>query len=330
MLSDFQKSEFLKYHNLGYKDSEICSRIGATYGQVNWYRRCVLQLSANIGRKTQLQEQKIWNLFQQGISLDNISKRTGINKWSVVKFLRTKGIKNCRRAHTFQPKLGPREKSIILGIMLGDGSMYKDTANNVRIQIRHCKQQKLYCDYIYHTLKHLRPTIKNIAIKGCTINNKEVLPSIQTEVRLSLGKVLLPMYEEFYSTGKKVIPWSLMKHYTAESLAFHFMDDGSKTEQNGKINGFILSTNGFTWEEAQLFTKFLLGRFNLECSVNKCQNKPIIRIHYSSVNRFINLVKPFILSSFNYKICPSKTPLNGEIPVMENPVLNPQEIEENA
>ena len=35
--------------------------------------------------------------------------------------------------------------------------------------------------------------------------------------------------------------------------------------------------------------------------------------------------------SMNYK-CGSrrKTPLNGETPEMDNPVLNPQEIEENA
>lgn len=37
------------------------------------------------------------------------------------------------------------------------------------------------------------------------------------------------LYEAFYKNKKKVIPFELLDNFTAKSLAFMYMDDGSKT-----------------------------------------------------------------------------------------------------
>lgn len=34
---------------------------------------------------------------------------------------------------------------------------------------------------------------------------------------------------------------------------------------------------------------------------------PILKIRKNSVNTFINIVKPYIIDSLKYKICPNKT-----------------------
>lgn len=48
----------------------------------------------------------------------------------------------------------------------------------------------------------------------------------------------------FYKNNKKVIPFELFNYFTEVSLAFMFMDDGTKTH-----NSYSIATNCFTTEE---------------------------------------------------------------------------------
>ena len=52
------------------------------------------------------------------------------------------------------------------------------------------------------------------------------------------------LYEAFYKEGRKHIPIELLSKFTAKSLAFLFMDDGSKTAK-----GYCIHTNSFEEEE---------------------------------------------------------------------------------
>lgn len=54
-------------------------------------------------------------------------------------------------------------------------------------------------------------------------------------------------------------------------------------------------------------------------------------IKSKSAQLFENLITPYIQDCCKYKLhSRCKTPLNGETPKMDNPVLNPLEIKENA
>ena len=93
------------------------------------------------------------------------------------------------------------------------------------------------------------------------------------------------------------------------------MDDGSKCiDRKGRINGFIISTQCFTFEDVTKFSYFLLGRFGIQSSVIKQRSGHIIRINSKSVNRFITIVRPYITTDLLYKISSSKTPLNRKTP----------------
>ena len=61
-------------------------------------------------------------------------------------------------------------------------------------------------------------------------------------------------------------------------------------------------------------------------------NNHTIRLLKKDAKRFYNLIFPYIHTDCLYKLGPDapKTPLNRETPEKDNPVLNPQEIEEKA
>ena len=75
------------------------------------------------------------------------------------------------------------------------------------------------------------------------------------------------------------------------------MDDGYKS-----VNGFYLCTESYTVDDHQILISTLENKFNLECSIHKTTNGNRLYILGSSRNRLIELIKPYLLGHFNYKI----------------------------
>jgi hypothetical protein len=81
------------------------------------------------------------------------------------------------------------------------------------------------------------------------------------------------------------------------------MDDGSADR-----SGFIFYTNNFKLSEVENLVKVLKQKLNLNCTIqsriSKILNKPqyLIYIRSNSVNTFLDLVKPFIIPSMEYKL----------------------------
>lgn len=104
--------------------------------------------------------------------------------------------------------------------------------------------------------------------------------------------------ELFYnSDGIKIIPSNLEDLLTARGLAYWYMDDGYKT-----VKGLYLSTESFTIEENNFLVEILQNKFGLACSVHKHTNGHRIYIPSTSKDKFVELVKPYVLPIFYYKL----------------------------
>ena len=75
------------------------------------------------------------------------------------------------------------------------------------------------------------------------------------------------------------------------------MDDGYKAG-----NGFYICTESYSYEDHQLLISVLKNKFKLECSIHKTTNGNRLYILSSSRNRLIELIKPYLLDHFSYKI----------------------------
>lgn len=314
-ITDTIKDTIIQMYNRGSLDSEISQAVNLPSSSIYLFRK-KNNMPSNYGRVPDKNKEKIMNLVKMELSMKNISKRTNIGLSSLREFFRRNRLLDLRKHRDKKKyKVGNREKSILCGILLGDGTIYKYNEDYFKFTVRHGPKQKLYSEYIYNQLRHLPTRIKSIKIKDSTINGKPVNSQIQSEVTIIKCSFLKDLYNNFYINHKKVIPLEfIVKYYNAEALSFHFMDDGSKCcDSTGKINGFILSTNSFTKEEIENFSLFLLGRFSLYSSVVNSNGKYVLRIKSKSVSRFINLIKPYIIDSLKYKISSFKTPLNREL-----------------
>ena len=187
--------------------------------------------------------------------------------------------------------LTEEQKSILIGCLLGDGTMRKKT--NAYLEINHCYQQKTLVDWIFSKFRNLVIT-KPKWRKG---NGKREAYRFATR---SLP-VLTPFYDKFFYKGRKVIPNKL--NLNSLSLAVWFMDDGSKSRSS-----IYLNTQQFTKIEQLRLIDFLKKKFGFESSLNKDKKYFRIRIRTKSVKKFISLIEPFVLKEFKYKFPSVMTP----------------------
>ena len=187
--------------------------------------------------------------------------------------------------------LTEEQKSILIGTLLGDGTMRKK--KNAHLEINHSYTQKVLVDWIFSKFRTLVTTPPKWR-KG---NGNRQAYRFATQKLPSLT----PFYNLFYRSGKKIIPTNL--RLDPLSLAVWFMDDGSKSRSSVYLN-----TQQFTKNEQLKLINLLKDQFGIESTLNKDKIYYRIRIRTQSVKRFIELVKEFVLEEFKYKFPSVMTP----------------------
>lgn len=179
--------------------------------------------------------------------------------------------------------LTEKEKQIIVGCLLGDGTMRKKT--NSLIEINHSFKQKSLVDNLYFVFKkYVSTPPKARKGRGVRIAYRFTTRSLP---------IFNPFYNQFFRSGTKKIPIDLK--LTPVVLAYWFMDDGSRS-----YNAIYLNTQQFGLNDQRV----LLGklkRVGIKASLNKDKNYQRIRISVSSVRLFRKLVEPQVLPDFYYK-----------------------------
>ena len=180
------------------------------------------------------------------------------------------------------------QKSIIIGSILGDGSLRKAQGrHNALLEVNHSFSSKEYVDWKYQHLKNLVITLP----KKRKNNGKRIAYRFTTR---SLPEIT-QFYEKFYQDGKKIIFRNIV--LGPLTMAVWFMDDGSKT-----YNALYLNTQQFDLDSQHELINQLFNQWNIEATLNKDKIYHRIRIRTGSTPRFKKIVKPFMLSMFYYKL----------------------------
>jgi LAGLIDADG DNA endonuclease family len=190
--------------------------------------------------------------------------------------------------------LSPELKQILIGNILGDLCLQKQTPNsNVRLLFEQGSINQKYLLHLYLLFKNYcgtKPKITNRKLDSRTgkINS-----------RIKFSTFALPCFNEFYDlfylNGKKMIPLNIEELLTPRSLAYWAMDDGSKI-----IYGFYLHTPSYSIEEIEILINALYNKFDITSSLQKSEN--IIYIKAKSMGRFKELVTPHFHKSMLYKL----------------------------
>lgn len=75
------------------------------------------------------------------------------------------------------------------------------------------------------------------------------------------------------------------------------MDDGYKS-----TTGFYISTESYSLDDNLFLARVLLNKFDLQATAHKTTNGYRLYIPSKSISRFTELVEPYILAHFKYKL----------------------------
>ena len=182
--------------------------------------------------------------------------------------------------------------------MLGDLFAEKINKNsNTRLQFKQSIKNKVYIDHLYSLFKQYCNSEPKITSSIEKRPGKKEL-----NVSIKFWTLSLPCFNKFRclfynGDGKKFISSNLEKYLTAKSLAYWFMVDGYKS-----INGFYFCIEFYTLEDNYKLSEILKNKFNLECGNHKHTNGHRLYVFSSSKERLLELIKPYIIDHFYYKI----------------------------
>lgn len=190
-------------------------------------------------------------------------------------------------------------KQILVGLILGDLWLNKDKKlknGNTSLHFEQGLVHKEYAFYLYFLFKDFCPSEPKISSGKADARTGKVYSRVRFQT-YSLP-CFNEYYELFYPTEKKLIPSTIDQLLTARGLSYWVADDGSKQGP-----GFYLNTQSFSLKEVELLIQVLNSKFDLNCSAN-LQGKEQYRIYIKSdsMNKFKNLVTPYLHKSMLYKL----------------------------
>lgn len=288
---------FLKYYNNGLTDAEIASKIGRKEYFIGDIRRR-FKLKSNkipVNCKHVFNKEELYDLvYNQKLSDMKIAKLYNLNNYQTVVYYRKKfGFLFENRNMNPRIELTHIQKELIFGCTLGDGYIkLLDNDRNACFCMNHCMKQEEYIKYKFEFLKNLQKYYKINTRKTSDrmgVYRTSILCSTQTNESINEFRYM------FYKGRKKVIPIEYLdEYYTPFAMAIHYCDDGSYYKRNISI-----ATHSFERKELEKFIDFLYRKYNLELSIHKDNS---IRVKAVSVDKFIELVKPYIIDEMKYKI----------------------------
>lgn len=193
---------------------------------------------------------------------------------------------------------------IFNGLMLSDGSLDRVIYKNSRFVLGQSVSHK---ELIFKTQEHFMDLGIDSSIKLMFNKKSEThwyyFYTGQRKTFTMLRKI-------WYPNGKKIVP-NYIK-VTPKLLAYWFMGDGSSSWHSKSTSRISLYTHAFPLKDTTRLSKMLLeiGIYNLIREVKKDQF--IIEVKRTkSVDKFYEIVEPYIINSFKYKL--KKKKIDGRI-----------------
>lgn len=296
-ITEEMKSKMISLYNEGKMDSEIAKVLGvSTSAILYWRKKLNLKSKFTYSKISKIDNVKFEELFNKGLSDYVIAKELNMSPDGVYSHrMRYHYLRNNDLRFNKAIELSDFQKQVLIGTVLGDSSLrvQSNTVNaNPSLSCAHCVAQKEYCEYKTKIFENL----------GAKCNyHKRNIPDKRNGIYYEDYAMYVPAnpefliyYQSFYKNGKKVIPFELLDNFTEVSLAFMYMDDGSKTN-----NTYSIATNCFSMEDLIKFKKFLYNKFNIETTIRK---NHVLYIRICSKDIFTSLISPHFCECMKYKL----------------------------
>ena len=185
-----------------------------------------------------------------------------------------------------------RQRELVIGSLLGDGYLEK-RGKSVRFGFSQSGQRMFYVKWKYEQLCDLvDEPIKCYEYTDHRTGRKYSVCLFKTRAHPWFGE----LYPLFYRSGEKVIPPEIKRMLTPFTVAVWYMDDGSLSKGTP-----IFNTQAYSVRDLFRLSS-ALRKFHLVANLNKDRGRYRLRILKKHATKFSELVKPYILPEFRYKL----------------------------
>ena len=196
-------------------------------------------------------------------------------------------------------------RGIIVGLLLGDANLQTFTKHGKTWRLRIVQGGDNHYEYIQH-LRTVLDLWTNMDVntnhertKDNKVYNKWYFNTLTFTQFAELGNAFYPL--DSNNKRSKVIPLQIGDWMTDKSLAYWFMDDGSR-KWGDKVAGVRFCSECFNNDSVDLLISILKEKFDIIGSTNKDSGGWRINISTKSYDRFYDLVQPYVISSIRYKL----------------------------
>ena len=249
----------------------------------------------NIITKSILEE----DMYKLKLSQREIAKKWNVGKGTIQNLQYKYGLEILSIQQKRVPEtLSYEQKQLIFGSVLADGHIFrKNDKRHGAIKFCHSIKQEKYLYYKYDLMKDF---VRTAPTKGISRVKNSV--SIYKSFRTLTHPFFTELHKMFYKKDKnnkyvKHISKEILENMDEMALAISYMDDGTKRPT---VRDFCFEC--FPIEEQKMFCKWLKTKYKIEAKSIKYKNGFRIRILRTSVNKFVETIRPYILNSMKYKL----------------------------
>lgn len=192
-----------------------------------------------------------------------------------------------------------KQKSIFIGLILGDAYLQKTGKQNARLRLEHSVKQKTYLEWKVFLLKNYFQSKIEVLTRTNSVWNKTYqYVRIQSASSSDIGK----LQRIFYKDSEKVIPNAINKLlHDPLSLAIWFMDDGYYYLRD-KMS-YIYIPN-YHKESINFLLQALKDNFQLMPLLKEKKKGLVLVFNVSETQKLMKLISAYIIPSMQYKISP--------------------------
>ncbi len=197
-------------------------------------------------------------------------------------------------------KLSDYQKEILVGLLLGDGHLEtQNDGRTYRLKIEHTYWQKDYADWLYKIFQEwvlTSPQEKHQTVSGVVYRKYWFSTVSHGAFRFYA--------QQFYENRRKILPKLIKKWLSPLAMAVWFMDDGSI--KSNRHRALILNTQSFSKPELVRLIKMFKEKYGVDMKLRK-QSRKSIEIYQlittsETVEKFVEIIRPYILPSMMYKL----------------------------
>jgi recombination protein RecA len=205
---------------------------------------------------------------------------------------------------TEQQRLGAQQIQLILGSLMGDGSLSPNRRgrSGTRFRMGHGAKQAAYLDWKVSLLENI-PHSRTVNAKGAAFADFTPLPE--------LGELHEAVY---FGDGKKHLSWDYLKSLTPLALAVWYMDDGSFTVRSkgvqertaGGTGRIEICVEAMSPGSRDRLACYLRDTHGLEVKLTSRGVRQVSVLQFSTAAsaKFQKIIAPYVHPSMEYKLLP--------------------------